>query len=456
VPDLAHVQRRTLRLLFGTQISGGIGTTIGISVGGLLAARLGGTTVSGFAQSCATIGAALLAVPVSRLMSRHGRRPGLVLAYALGMAGATLIVLAAAERQVALLFAGMLAFGGGSAANLQARYSAVDLSSPDRRARQLSLIVWATTLGSVLAPNLANPADALVRRLGAPALTGPFFVSLCAFGLAATVIGLFLRPDPLLTARRLVLPANAAGIRRTGRGEIRAAWRAVITNPSARLAVGAVATGHMVMVGVMAMTPVHIGMAGMAGDGDVLRIVGLVLSVHVAGMYALAPLVGYAADRLGRRTVILAGLTTQIAACAVAGTSGTSTARLMIGLALLGFGWSAMIVAGSALLTESIEVSLRPSAQGLSDLIMGIGGALGGALSGVVVSGAGYPTLTLIAAIATVPLLALALRTDAGRVSPGVSSDSPGVSSDSSGVSSGARGSGTSESEVSGVAVSEA
>jgi MFS family permease len=402
-----RVQRHTLRLLFGTQILGGIGTTIGISVGGLLAARLGGTNVSGLAQSCSVIGGALLAIPVVRLMRARGRRPGLVLAYTTGACGAALVYSADATGQIWLLMLGMLLFGGGTAANLQARYTAVDLSPPDRRARQLSVIVWATTIGAVAAPNFANPADRLVRRFGAPGLSGPFVVSIVVFVLAALILTVFLRPDPLLLSRSNAgLPAD----NRPKSGGMGAARRFILANPSARLAVAAVATGHLVMVGVMSMTPVHIGMMPGMDDADVLELVGIVLSLHVAGMYALSPVVGWAADRFGRRTVILAGIGVLLAACALAGTSGQSRVRLTIALVLLGFGWSCEIVAGSALHTESVGMDIKPAAQGLSDVVMGVAGASSGALSGLIVSGPGYPTLTLIAALATVPLLGLALR----------------------------------------------
>ena len=171
----------------------------------------------------------------------------------------------------------------------------------------------------------------------------------------------------------------------------------------------AVAVGHLVMVGVMAMTPVHIGEGG-HDHVAVLRIVGLVLSVHIAGMYALSPVMGWLTDRLGRRPVILLGIGLLGCACAVAGTAGHDTTRLSIGLGLLGLGWSATMVAGSTLLSESIDVAVRPAAQGLSDMVMGFGGAAAGALSGLVLQLAGYPTLTLIAAIAVIPLLALTLR----------------------------------------------
>lgn len=470
--DVPRVQRRTLRLLFGTQIIGGIGTTIGISVGALLAARLAGTSVSGLAASASVVGGALLAVPVTRIMGVHGRRPGLVTAYLTGTLGALLVVAAAVTGWVPLLFAGMLLFGGGSAANLQARYTAVDLAEPARRGRQLSVIVWATTIGAVAAPNFAALADRAVDGLALPPLSGPFVFSAVAFAVAGGVLLVLLRPDPLLTARRIaaagapatapagspapaprspVTPTTAASVPAAstaasvpagsasavpavsaapaasaaaapaasaaaagpapaagGATGMRTAWRVVAARPAARLGVAAVAVGHLVMVGVMAMTPVHLGESH--GDADVLRIVGIVLSAHIAGMYALAPVVGWLTDRLGRRPVILGGVGLLVAACAVAGTAGHDTVRLVVGLVLLGLGWSATMVAGSTLLSESVPVEVRPASQGLSDLLMGLAGASAGAASGFIVEAAGYPVLNLLAAIATVPLTALALR----------------------------------------------
>ncbi|SCF29351.1 MFS transporter [Micromonospora chokoriensis] len=428
-PDIASIQRRTLRLLFTTQIVGGVGVTIGIAVGALLAARIAGTAVAGVAQSAGVVGAALLAVPVTRIMARHGRRPGLVVAYAVGAVGGVLVVLSAMTHWIPLLFLGMLLFGGGTAANLQARYTAVDLAEPARRGRQLSLIVWATTIGAVAAPNFAALADRVTTGWGLPPLAGPFAFSSAAFVLAAVVLLGLLRPDPLLTARRLaaadtpvVPPTDAAATAavaeapaaapvavRAPRGAgMRAAWSVVRARPAARLGVAAVAVGHLVMVAVMAMTPVRLGESH--ADADVLRLVGIVLSLHIAGMYAFSPVVGWLTDRLGRRAVILGGVGFLLAACAVAGTAGHHTPRLSVGLVLLGLGWSGTMVAGSTLLSESVPAGVRPSVQGFCDLVMGLAGAAAAVVSGFVMQFAGYPVLTLLAAVAAAPLVALALR----------------------------------------------
>ena len=402
--DPVLVQRRTLRLLFLTQMISGIGLAIGASVGALLAADIAGVRVSGAAVSANVLGAALIALPAAAIVHRHGRRPSLAACYIVAAAGAILIVTAAVRGSIPLLFLGYLLFGGGSAAGLQARYAAVDLAPAPLRGRYLSLIVWATTVGAVAGPSLAAPAGALLDRY-VPTLAGPFVVSAMLFGLAALLLLLLLRPDPAVVAGEA---RGSAGVptSQASRGVMHNALRTVASHAPARLGVSAMAVGHVVMIGVMTMTPVHIRGAG-HDPAHTLRIVGVVLSSHIAGMFAFSPLFGWLTDRLGRRPVIFIGIGLLLAACALAGTAGRETVRLAESLMLLGLGWSATMVAGSTLLSESVPAELRPAAQGLSDLAMGLAGAAAGALSGLVVQAWGYPTLTLLAGLATGPLIVL-------------------------------------------------
>lgn len=403
--QVADVQRRTLRLLFVTQIISGIGVAVGASVGALLAADIAGVGMSGLAQSAAVVGTALFAVPATALVDRYGRRPSLAAAYVVAAAGAVIVVFAAMRGLTPLLFLGFFLFGGGTTANLQARYAAVDLAPAALRGRHLSLIVWATTIGAVMGPSLAPLAGKTLSGYGVPTLAGPYFFSALLFGLATLLLLLFLRPDPAVVARIATGNPAAAGRAALPAG-MRVALGAVLSQPAARLGVSAMAAGNVVMIGVMAMTPVHIKSAG-HDAAHTLSIVGLVLSFHIAGMYAFSPVFGWLTDRIGRQPVIFAGIALLLAACAVAGTAGHDPKRIAAGLMLLGLGWSAAMVAGSTLLTESIPLELRASAQGLSDLLMGLAGATAGALSGVIVAVWGYPTLTLLAALATAPLIVL-------------------------------------------------
>jgi MFS family permease len=401
------VQRRTLRVLFAAQVIGGVGVGVGASVGALLAADLGGVAVSGLSQSATVVGAALLALPATAIVHRSGRRLSLTGCYLAAAIGSIAIVLAAVHHSVALLFASFILFGGATAASLQARYAAVDLAPTERRGRHLSIIAWATTLGAVAGPNLAAAAGASLVEYGIPTLAGPFVFSALLFALAASVLMLLMRPDPAVLARRLASVADT-GVPREGVG-MKAALRVVASHPPARLGIAAVAAGHLVMVGVMAMTPVHIRSGG-HGAAHTLRVVGVVLSLHIAGMYGLSPLVGWLTDRVGRRAMILIGIALLVTACAVAGRAGSDSTYLAVGLIILGVGWSCTMVAGSTLLSESVPAELRTSAQGLSDVAMGLAGASAGALSGVVVNAWGFPMLALSAALATTPFIALATR----------------------------------------------
>ena len=406
--DLAGVQRRTLRLLFATQIISGVGVAVGGSVGALLAAELAGVGVSGLAQSASVIGAALLALPATAIVQQRGRRPSLAASYLVATIGAIVIVMAAVRSSIPALFAGFFLFGGATAAGMQARYAAVDLAPAALRGRHLSMIMWATTVGAVAGPNFAALAGASLDGYGIPTLAGPYVFSALLFGLAALVLMLLMRPDPAMLARRAAAQSvgGAAHQQHPGMG---AALRFVASHPAARLGMSAMAVGHVVMIGVMAMTPVHIRSAG-HDAAHTLRIVGVVLSLHIAGMFAFSPVVGWLTDRFGRRPVILAGIALLLVACALVGNAGHDSARIAIGLMALGIGWSCTMVAGSALLSESVSVELRTSAQGLSDVTMGLAGASAGALSGAIVQAWGFPMLTLVAALATMPFIVLATR----------------------------------------------
>ncbi|MFD0438754.1 MFS transporter [Streptomyces sp. WAC 01325] len=400
---LPALRRRISAVLITTQILGGLGVATGIALAAVLAKEVSGTeSLSGLAPTATVAGTAVLSMPLAALMTARGRRPGLVLAYLIGAVGAAVTVVAARVGSFPLLLCGMAAFGAASSANLQARFAAADLAEPDRRARAISLVVWATTIGAVLGPNIAAPAGRSVTGLGIPATAGPFLWAAGIFLISALVVAVLLRPDPLLTARALAPADEGSPAARS----LRAGMAAVAASPRARLAVVSVAVAHTAMVSVMSMTPV-----ALAHHGAGIDLIGLVISGHIAGMYAFAPLMGRLSDRLGRLSGI--GLCVGLLACAVflAGTAGGSHGQTAVGLFVLGLGWSAGLVSGSALLTDSVPQPARAAAQGLSDLVMNASAGIGGAVAGLVVAKASYGWLNLTAACLLLPLAALALFT---------------------------------------------
>ncbi|MFD9735417.1 MFS transporter [Umezawaea sp. NPDC059074] len=412
-PEVEHLQRRVLRVLTTTQVLGATGVTIGLAFSTLIAAALAESdAVGGLAQTSAVVGAALLALPAAKLAQRRGRRPALVLGYGVGAVGALTAALAVVLGWWQLLLPALVLFGGASSANLAARYAATDLAHPHRRARSVGIVVWAATIGAVAGPNLADPAGRLASSLGLAVGAGPFLLAAAVFGLAALAIWVFLRPDPLVVVRDAVpepvVPAHCVGGQSPTKGSV-AVWRSL--RSSAKLALISISLCQTAMVGLMSMTPVHMNHAGSS-----LRVVGVVISLHVAAMYGASPLFGWMADRLGRIPVLAIGAALLVAASGVTGMAPSDNApQLAAGLTLLGFGWSAGLVSGSALLTESVAVPDRPAAQGLSDLCMNIGGAIGGVTAGVVVTAWSFAALGLIVGFVALPLLVVCVYTTLQR-----------------------------------------
>jgi hypothetical protein len=239
-------------------------------------------------------------------------------------------------------------------------------------------------VGAVSGPNLITPGEAVGSFLGLPELAGPFVFTLAAQTLAAVVYFVGLRPDPLLLARELARDPNSAGAKSLG--------PSVDNLVVARTAIISIALSHATMVAVMAMTPVHL-----VHHGASLAIVGFTISLHIAGMYALAPVFGILSDRIGRIPTILVGQVILLASLLFTGFGSENELAVVIGLVLLGLGWSAATVAGSTLLSESTIIEKRAARQGVSDLVMSGAGAAGGALAGVVLAFLGYSGLSFVA-----------------------------------------------------------
>ena len=409
------VQRRTVRTLVGSQAVGALGITIGIATASLLARDLSGSDeLAGLAQTTQVLGAAVGSWALARLMGRRGRRVGLVTGYLVGASGAALAVLAGVLGSMPLLLVGACLLGATSSANYAARYAATDLATPTSRGRALSTVVWATTVGAVVGPNLTGPAGDLARWLGIPELTGPFALGALGMVLAAVVVGVRLRPDPLLLARE-----EAGAVRDAGVLDVEPVDRAVAARrpvrevlrerPAIAAAIGGLAAAHAVMISVMVMTPLH-----MEHGGTEIQVIGFVISLHVLGMYAFAPLVGRAADRFGRARVLAAGggvLLVSLLLCA--GAPEGSSWQIFAGLFLLGLGWSLATVAASTMVAELAPLGSVTDVQGAADLTMGLGAALGSAASGVIVGELGFPVLAGFSAVFAVGVLAAA--TLAGR-----------------------------------------
>jgi MFS family permease len=429
--DPQRVQRRTVFLLSSAQLLSGVGNGATLSIGSLLAVDLSGSEAwAGSITTVLTLAAAVAALPLARLAEARGRRVGLVTGLVAAMVGALLIIASVMSQSFVLLLLGAAFLGLGTAANLQARFAAVDLAEPEHRGRSLSTVVWAITIGAVAGPNLIQPGAAVGEALGLPPIAGPFVFSAVGLFLAAGLLFAGLRPDPLLMSRRLAAQAEAGDEpgAQPVRGTIRSGLRAVRSSPQAMLALAAVVAAHGVMVAVMSMTPLHLQQlvggsheghhGGTTDSTDALVVIGLTISLHIAGMFALSPLWGWLTDKAGRFQTIAMGHGLLLVAVFIAGFGQHEPALVTVGLILLGLGWSAASIAGSTLLAESLAPEQRVTVQGVSDTLMGAAGAVGGATSGLLLAWIGYQGLNIASSVLAAAVLALTVIMAAGRRTP--------------------------------------
>ena len=398
--DRTALRRRIVRALVLGVALGSTGHIAALTIAVIVAREISGNEALAGAPAAAVVfGAALGAAGLAWVMTRRGRRVGLALGYVIGVIGAAIAVFAIVAGNLILLLAGSVLIGIANSSNQLSRYTAADLFPADRRASAIGTVVWASTVGAVIGPNLVDPSGRVAEALGLPVLAGPYLVPIVLVGLAAIGSFVFLRPDPyeLADASSVITADHAAA----------APLAEIIRRPAVIAAVVALVAGQFVMVLIMTMTPLH-----MDDHGHGLGAVGFVISAHTFGMFALAPISGRLTDRYGCIRVIYAGCAVLAAAAILAAAAPPDSETILAGaLFLLGFGWNLGFVAGSTMLTGGVSLTERTRVQGITDALIWSTAATASLGSGVLVASAGYTALGVIGAIiVVVPVTLLTAR----------------------------------------------
>jgi MFS family permease len=372
----------------GTAALGGLGQLIGLTVGSLIVQDiLHGKKWTGTANAASSVGTAIGALTLSTLVTRSGRRPALAVGYGIGAIGAAIAVVATARSSFWMFMVAMVLFGVANTSNAQSRFAAADIAPRERRARIVGLVVWASTLGVVLGPKLAEPAGKRFKWLGHSAFGGAFAVAALAFGVAAVVLLVLLRPDPLTIARSMAPP-----VPENETPPVTATAREMLQRASVRLPVATLVANQVVMVAIMSVTNVHL-----RGNGYSVGQVGTVISGHVFGMFAPSPITGWLCDRIGRIPVIVGSCFLMVTGAGLAaGANPTHHGAMVTALFFLGLGWNGNFVAGSALVTDAVTAAERPKLQGVTDMVTYFASAVAAVSAGLLVGTTGYPKMAVI------------------------------------------------------------
>ena len=385
---LAELRQRSVLSLMAGVALGSTGHIAAVTVATIVAKDLAGTTVwSGAPGATVVLGAALGATFLSRLMVATGRRTGLTVGFLIGVLGALIATIAVISRSLPLLLLATVLIGFGNSSNQLSRYVAADLFPVARRASAIGFVVWGATFGAVVGPNLISWAGELGEEIGLPALAGAYLLSVVFVGAAALLSFTLLRPDPYALADLTESLDNVADP-----GHI--PLMRILRRPGVPTAIVALIAGQTVMVLIMTMTPLH-----MTDHGHDLAAVGLVISGHTFGMFALSPISGRLTDRFGSSAVVTAGLiVVAVSAVLSAIAPPDGGPMLFLALFLLGYGWNLGFVAGSALLTHGLALAERTRLQGLTDALIWSSAAAASLGSGIVVAVAGFTALGILGA----------------------------------------------------------
>jgi MFS family permease len=405
--ELSRIARKITFVLFLAQSLASAGFIASATVNSILGAKLGGNPWAGVPSAVFLMGSALAASVWGVLMDLVGRRNGITLGLALGVTGAGMVVVAANQSLLLLMFPGMVLMGFGNAAVLLGRFSAAEVNPPEKRGAAISNVVLGGTVGAIFGPLLVGPMGILSLRFGMDELAGAYIASMVLFGIASVIIFLGLRPDPREIGRQvadLYLDSAPGGAARP--------IGVILREPAALTAVTAMVPGQVVMVAIMVITSLH-----MKGHNHQLGDISAVISAHTLGMYAFSVVSGRLADKWGRGPVILTGTATLLLACLAAPLS-PDVLPLAVSLFLLGLGWNFCFVGGSTLLSDQLSPAERARTQGVNDLLVGLASATGSLGSGLVFAATNYFVITIIAGVLSLIPLVMVLTWMRGKQVP--------------------------------------
>ncbi|WP_188998495.1 MFS transporter [Deinococcus roseus] len=392
--------QRSLPALYLAQALSTSATTIGVALASILAVKLTGSeSYSGVPSTVNLLASAFSAYFAGQLMSRHGRRVGLALAFLLGTIGASVAFWQAMQQNFWGFMVGILLVGLATGGINQMRYAVSELVQPEKRGQFIGFLLTCSAIGAVITrlciPALKNVAQS--HQL--PENEAGWLLSALFLALASGLVAVF------FTARPADLPKHTS--------RIQLSVAELLQNPQVRLALLGMMVGQGVMLMLMVMMPVH---ATHLGHG--LEAISSVMTGHVVGMFGLSWITGRWVDRFGARTMIFMG-SLLLALSALLGLLGHSLMEMGIALFVLGIGWNLCFVAGSSLLTSSLPPETRAAAQGKLDVFVwgsAAAGALGG---GLLVAQSGFPLMYSVAlTISLISAIGVYLRR-AGKVQPG-------------------------------------
>ncbi|MFN2594465.1 MAG: MFS transporter [Actinomycetota bacterium] len=147
--------------------------------------------------------------------------------------------------------------------------------------------------------------------------------------------------------------------------------------------------------------------------------IGVALTLLSVGEFLILLVAGRAADRFGRRAVLVPALAVTGAACALFGQIQGAPWLIYVLMLALGAGIGAGGVSAGGLLADSIPAEGSGAAVGLNQMAGDLGYLISPAAFGALAEGASFETAYLAAAVPAAVVLVVAMRLPRGRADAG-------------------------------------
>ena len=326
------------------------------------------------------VGTAVGSLFASKIMKMKGRKFGFSLASIINSFFSLICAYAVLINSFNLFCIGNLAIGLSVAFAQQYRFAATESVETSNIPKAISLILLLGIVASLLGANIVS-------------VTKDFYIT--------TYVGSYIAMS-LLTIIPFFFFLFYQNEDKVDQKEIKSQKTIfqLLSNKNIQLSILSAGVGYTTMSTLMTATPISMKMM----HGFSLFSTGIVLQLHVIGMFLPSLITGDLINKFGHKKMIYAGIIIMLSTIATHFVFETYYGY-MIGLILLGVGWNFLFVSGTSLLVVSYNKEDKFLAQGLNDFVVFSSQSIGALSAGILLFSTSWKTLNLIC----LPLLILLL-----------------------------------------------
>jgi len=372
---------RNLFILSIGQIFSSTSPVVSVLLGGIIGAGM--TNINYLATlptALMIVGTAVGSLFASKIMKMKGRKFGFSLASIINSFFSLICAYAVLINSFNLFCIGNLAIGLSAAFAQQYRFAATESVETSNIPKAISLILLLVIVASLLGANIVS-------------VTKDFYIT--------TYVGSYIAMS-LLTIIPFFFFLFYQNEDKVDQKEIKSQKTIfqLLSNKNIQLSILSAGVGYTTMSTLMTATPISMKMM----HGFSLFSTGIVLQLHVIGMFLPSLITGDLINKFGHKKMIYAGIIIMFSTIATHFVFETYYGY-MIGLILLGVGWNFLFVSGTSLLVVSYNKEDKFLAQGLNDFVVFSSQSIGALSAGILLFSTSWKTLNLIC----LPLLILLL-----------------------------------------------